>query len=76
MKCVICHGEDIQPKDVREELALGNDVVFVPVRVLTCTTCGERYYDRRTLQYLEETERKLRAGSSDLHQTGRVLMIR
>ena len=28
MKCVICHGEVIKVTDVKEELVVGNDVVY------------------------------------------------
>ena len=76
MKCVVCHGSEIHSKDVQEGLAMGEDLVHVPIRIPVCHTCGERYYDRRTLQYLEETERKLRNGDAELRQTGRLLKIR
>ena len=54
MKCVICHGENIKFMKVKEEFTLGSDVVYIPVKVSVCQTCGERYYDRRTMQLLEE----------------------
>jgi len=74
MKCVICHGDNVQFKDVREELASGNDVVYVPVRVLVCETCGERYYDRQTMRYLEAAAKKLKEGGLDLQEVGKVLL--
>lgn len=74
MKCVICHGADVQFKDVREELPSGNDVVYVPIRVLVCQTCGERYYDRQTMRYLEAAEKKLKEGGLDLQEVGKVLL--
>jgi YgiT-type zinc finger domain-containing protein len=46
MKYVICHGDNIQARNVREELTVGNDVVYVPVRVLVCQTCGELNYEQ------------------------------
>ena len=75
MKCVICHGENVQHQDVQEEFRLGQDVVCVPIRVPVCQTCGERYYDRRTMLFLEETERKLKEGHAELRQVGRVLLV-
>ena len=74
MKCVICHGEDIQLKDVHEEFTVGNDVVYVPVSLLVCQTCGERYYDRRAMRFLEEVEQKLKEGAADLREVGKVLV--
>ncbi|GAI86877.1 unnamed protein product, partial [marine sediment metagenome] len=40
MKCVICHGEDIKIKEVKEELYYNNNIVYVLVKVLVCGTCG------------------------------------
>lgn len=74
MKCLICHGEDIVTRDVREELTSGDDVVYVPVKILVCQTCGERYYDRKTMRFLEEAERKLKEGKANLREVGKVLV--
>ena len=72
MKCVICHGEQIQPQNVREELRGGNNVVYVMAQALVSQTCGERYYDRRAMQFLDGAERTLRAGQAQLQEVGRV----
>lgn len=74
MKCVVCHGDDIQLKDVREDLTAGNDIVYVSVKVLACQTCGERYYDRRTMRFLEDVERRLKEGQAELREVGKVLV--
>ena len=47
MKCILCHGEDIEVTEVREELRIASDIVYVPIRIPVCRTCGERYYDVR-----------------------------
>ncbi|HID10197.1 MAG TPA: YgiT-type zinc finger protein [Candidatus Latescibacteria bacterium] len=73
MRCVICASQDIVKKSVEEELRLGNDVVLLPIEVLVCLNCGERYYDRRTMRLLEEIEDKIRAEEMDLRTVGRVL---
>ena len=73
MKCLICHGEAIEPTNVEEELTVGNDIVKVPVRVLVCLSCGERYYDRKTMRYLEEVEIRLKEGRGNLKEIGKVL---
>ncbi len=74
MKCVICHGENIQGQDVREEFAIDNDVIYVSVNVLVCQTCGERYYDRQTMRQLEEIEKKLKQKEVELQEVGKVLL--
>jgi YgiT-type zinc finger domain-containing protein len=74
MKCVICHGDTIVPKSVREELHLGDDIVYVTVDALVCTQCGERYFDRATVRKLESIERKLEGGREKLPSIGKVLV--
>lgn len=74
MKCVICHGDEIKVTDVKEEFAVGNDIVYIPIKVPICKTCGERYYDRRTVQFLEGVEEKLVKIKTDLKEIGKVLM--
>ena len=74
MKCVICHGENIKVMDIKEEVVVGNDVVYIPIKVPVCKTCGERYYDRRTMQFLEEVEGKLNKTQAGLKEVGKVLM--
>jgi hypothetical protein len=52
MKCIICHGENIQVTEIKKELKKGNDNVYVLIQILVCRTYGERYYDRPTIRYL------------------------
>jgi len=73
MKCLICHGEDIQVAEVKEELRVGNNIVYVPIHTPVCRTCGERYYDRRTIRFLEEVDRQLKEGKANLQEIGKVL---
>ena len=75
MKCVICHGEDILVTDMKEAVPVENDIVYVPIRIPVCRACGERYYDRRTVRYLEEVEQKLRSGEVRLQEVGKVLVL-
>lgn len=74
LKCIICQGEDIQTTEVKEELKVKNDIVYVPIQILVCRACGERYYDRRTIRFLEEVEKKLREGKANLQEVGKVLV--
>ena len=73
MKCLICHGEDIQVTEVKEELRVENNIIWVPVQTPVCRTCGERYYDRRTIRFLEEVDRQLKEGKANLQEVGKVL---
>ncbi len=74
MKCVICHSNEIEAAEVKEEFMVGNDIVYVPANVLVCKSCGERYYDRRTMRLLEEIEGKLNKKQVELREIGKVLM--
>ena len=75
MKCIVCHGEDISRVRVQEQLHHGDDIVVVPVEIPVCGTCGERYYDRKTLRFLEATEDKLKTQQIPLHEVGRILTL-
>ncbi len=74
MKCLICHGEDIQVKSVYEELARGNDVVRFPFEVPVCANCGERYYDRAAMRKLERLRAQLEGKTLELREIGKVLV--
>lgn len=73
MKCVICNGLNITKKTVEEEIRVGNDLVFVPIEVLTCDNCGEKYYDRPTLRRLEQIEKDISARKVKLREIGHIL---
>lgn len=74
MKCIVCHSEDIFEKEVMEEFKSENNIVYVPIKTHVCSNCGERYYDRRTMKFLEETEKKISENQIELKEIGKVLM--
>lgn len=76
VKCIICHGEEIAPADVFEETEVGADIVRVPITVLVCQTCGERYYDRATVRSLERIRAEVDAGLRSVEQVGKVLKVK
>jgi len=51
-------------------------MILVPVDVLVCSNCGERYYDRRTMQKLEEVADAVNAGHISLERVGEVMRVR
>ncbi len=73
MKCVICKGDDIRSAEVKEELTSGTDIVYITITIPVCRTCGERYYDLRTMRNLEEAAQKLRDNQLNVRPIGRVL---
>ncbi len=73
MKCIICKGDNICKSRVKEELKIGEDIIYIPIEIPVCSSCGERYYDRRTIQYLENEEEKIKEKKVNLHEVGKVL---
>ena len=75
MKCVICHSENIEIKKIKEEIKIGNDIIFVPIEIPVCNSCGERYYERKTLQKLEDIEFRLKNKEIKVKEVGKVLTV-
>ena len=44
MKCIVCKSTDIELKTVDEQIRKGGDIILVPMGLLVCSNCGERYY--------------------------------
>ncbi len=76
MKCVVCKGSNIELKDVDEQIQFRDDIVLLPLRVLVCSTCGERYYDRQTLKRIEEIRSKIANRDFQADEVGKVLRAR
>ena len=74
MKCVICKSTNIKEKQVQEEIKKGSDIVLLPIVVLVCLDCGERYYDRKTMRKIEETKQRLKNQNLMVKEIGRVLL--
>lgn len=72
MKCVICKSPDIKKKLVDEEMRLEKDIVLIPIEVLVCNNCGERYYDTKTLRKLETFEKKLKEKDLIIENVGNI----
>jgi len=75
MRCVICQNSDIQMKTVDEEMRSGSDIFLVPMDVLVCSSCGERYYDRKAMRKIEEMRSRIKEKSLDVREVGRVLRV-
>ncbi len=73
MKCIICKSSEIELKMIEEEIKLEKDIVLVPMKVLVCLNCGERYYDIKTMRKLEDIRSKLRGQDMEVEAVGKVL---
>lgn len=74
MKCVICHGDDIQMKTVCEDLCRGDDISRFPLHIPVCANCGERYYDRHAMRRFERIREKVKGEEVSLREVGKVLI--
>jgi YgiT-type zinc finger domain-containing protein len=73
MKCVVCKNSGIQMKTVDEEMRSGSDIFLVPMDVLVCSSCGERYYARKAMRKIEEIRSRIKEKSLEAKEVGRVL---
>ena len=74
MKCVICKSPAIQKKMIEEEVKSGRDIVLVPMEVLVCASCGERYYDRKAIKKIENIRERLKKHELEVQEVGKVLL--
>ncbi|NIM12047.1 MAG: YgiT-type zinc finger protein [Candidatus Aminicenantes bacterium] len=74
MKCVICKSPDIKKKKVQEEIKKGEDIVLIPLEILVCFNCGERYYDRKAMRKIEEAKQRLTKHELQIKEIGKVFL--
>ena len=73
MKCVVCKGSDIELKTVDEQIKTERDIILVPMNILVCSNCGERYYDPKSMRKIEEIRKKLKNKELDVEEVGKVM---
>ena len=73
MNCIICRGSNIKPKKVDEEIRKGNDIILVPLDVLVCSNCGERYYNKKAINKIEVIRSKLESQEVEVEEIGKIM---
>ena len=73
MKCIICKGTEIDLKTVDEQVKIGKDIILVPMDILVCSNCGERYYDRKAMNKIERIRDKLKDQDFEFEEIGKVM---
>ena len=73
MNCVICKGSNIELKMVDEQIRTGKDIVLVPINILVCSNCGERYYDRKAMKKIEKIRSRLENKDLEVEEVGKVM---
>jgi YgiT-type zinc finger domain-containing protein len=76
MKCIICNGEEISLAEVFEEIGVGSDIVRVPLTVMLCRNCGERYYTRANMRHLESVREDIANKRAHLDEVGKILQFK
>jgi YgiT-type zinc finger domain-containing protein len=72
MKCVICNSPRIEMNKVEEEIRWGSNILLVPMEVLVCLNCGERYYDKKAMKKIEELRYRLQENNLEVEEVGKV----
>jgi len=73
MKCVVCNSSNLEMKSVEEEIRSDKDILLIPLEVLVCLSCGERYYDRKAMKKVEEMRSRLKRHDLKVEEVGKVL---
>ncbi len=73
MKCIVCKSTDIELKTVDEQIRKGRDIILVPMSLLVCSNCGERYYDRKSMRKIVDMRHKLQDQELDAEEVGKVM---
>jgi hypothetical protein len=60
-------------KSVEEEIRSDKNILLIPLEVLVCLSCGERYYDRETMKKIEEMRSRLKRHDLKVEEVGKVL---
>jgi YgiT-type zinc finger domain-containing protein len=62
-------------KIVEEEIKDRRDIVLLPMEVLVCLNCGERYYDRKAMRKVEELRDRLKTHDLEVEEVGKVFRV-
>lgn len=73
MKCLVCNGSNIQAERVDEQIRAGEDIVLLQMDILVCETCGERYFDKKSMKKIEKAREQLRDRKLKVKEVGKVM---
>ena len=73
MKCIVCKSPDIELKNVDEQIRKGGDIILIPINILVCSNCGERYYNRKSMRKIEDIREKVQNQDLDVEEVGKVM---
>lgn len=76
MMCVLCSSTKIELKTLDIQIEAGSDIVLVPMNIMACLNCGERYYSTEIMNKIEEIKSKLKNRELDVVEIGKVMRCR
>ena len=76
MECVVCNLSKVETKTLDMKIEVGRDIVLVPVNIMICANCSERYYNTDVLKKIEEIKSKLKNRELDIIEIGKVMRCR
>lgn len=56
--CPACGFEDTFTREVEKFLKINNDILIVKIKVEVCKHCGEKIYEPKTIEYLENIKKQ------------------
>jgi len=75
-KCPVCGGE-VTVKRVEKIIKGGNHTAAIEVSTEVCLHCGERLYNRETIETFEEIRAKLENNQvNEFRETGKSYLVR
>jgi DNA-binding transcriptional MerR regulator len=63
-------------KKVEEEIRWANNILLVPMGLLVCSNCGERYYDKKSIKQIEKLRSRLKKRDLKVDEIGKVFKAR
>ena len=76
MECVICKFSEVESKTLDMQIEVGRDIVLVPMNIIVCSNCGERYYNTDIMAKIEQIKSKQMNRELDVVEIGKVMRCR
>ncbi len=73
MECLLCRVQKVEIKTLDMQIEVGRDIVLVPMNIMVCSNCGERYYNTENMMKIEEIKSKLKNRELDVIEVGKVM---
>ncbi len=76
MDCVFCKFSKFEIKTVDMRIEVERDIVLVPLKIMVCSNCGERYYNTEIMEKIKDIQSKLKNRELNVVEVGKVMRCR